>query len=140
MSFHLYFFQATLFPLLFLNLMFLLTLLKIPLSLKHKFPLFIAHIWLFTLIFMMFEIILFLKSLEILQTVYNPSMLVHSNLHDVRDHPISQVIGDFTAGVRTRRQASSNFCMFLNFVSRNIVYVWYSLSFVLANFPLKIMF
>ncbi|CAH1414011.1 unnamed protein product [Lactuca virosa] len=31
---------------------------------------------------MTFEIILFLKSLEILQTVYNQSMLVHSNLRD----------------------------------------------------------
>lgn len=38
-------------------------------------------------------------------------------LHDVRDHPLSPVIRDPTIGVPTHRQASSNLCMFVNFVS-----------------------
>ena len=39
------------------------------------------------------------------------------NLRTNPNHPLSQVIGDLTAGVRTRKQTSSNFCMFVNFVS-----------------------
>ncbi|KAI3767016.1 hypothetical protein L2E82_17097 [Cichorium intybus] len=35
----------------------------------------------------------------------------------VKDHPITQVIGDVTSGVRTRRQVSSSFCLYVNFVS-----------------------
>ncbi|KAI3752823.1 hypothetical protein L2E82_24860 [Cichorium intybus] len=43
---------------------------------------------------------------------------LHSqSLPAVKDHPISQVIGDVTSGVRTRRQVSSNFCLYVNFVS-----------------------
>lgn len=39
------------------------------------------------------------------------------NIQRVRHHPISQEIGDIFVGVHIIHQASSNFCMFVNFVS-----------------------
>lgn len=47
----------------------------------------------------------------------NPELSNQFNIHDVRDHPLSQVIGDPTTRVRTRCQVSSNICMIVNFVS-----------------------
>jgi hypothetical protein len=35
-----------------------------------------------------------------------------------RSHPLDQIIGDPLTGVKTRRKATSNFCMFVNFVSK----------------------
>src|SRR5919202_809639 len=35
-----------------------------------------------------------------------------------KDHPIELIIGNRNAGVQTRRQATSNFCLFVNFVSK----------------------
>jgi len=35
-----------------------------------------------------------------------------------RSHPRDQIIGDPLTGVKTRRKATGNFCMFVNFVSK----------------------
>nr|XP_043630031.1 uncharacterized protein LOC122601330 [Erigeron canadensis] len=35
-----------------------------------------------------------------------------------RSHPINQIIGDPLSGVKTKRKATGNFCMFVNFVSK----------------------
>ena len=39
-----------------------------------------------------------------------------TNLRAHRNHPLDQIIGDIRAGIKTR--ASSNFCLFVNFVSK----------------------
>ncbi|KAI3523650.1 hypothetical protein L1887_01930 [Cichorium endivia] len=43
--------------------------------------------------------------------------LPSQSLPVVKDHPVSQVIGDVASRVRTRRLVSSNFCLYVNFVS-----------------------
>ena len=39
------------------------------------------------------------------------------NIREHRNHPLNQVIGDLHTGVQTRHKITSNFCMFVNFVS-----------------------
>ena len=43
----------------------------------------------------------------------SPNLIIH------KDHPMSQVIGDFSSGVLTRSRATSNFCLYVNFLSLN---------------------
>ena len=43
----------------------------------------------------------------------SPDLIIH------KYHPISQVIGDFSSGVLTRSRATSNFCLYVNFLSLN---------------------
>ena len=54
--------------------------------------------------------------------VSQPIVQESNNTHHVtkwtRSHPINQIIGDSLSGVKTRRKATGNFFMFVNFVSK----------------------